>query len=418
MNRLLPVLAGLYFAQGVPVGFSLVALPALLYGEGVDLGRLGMLGILIMPWALKFLWAPQIDNRPPPLRLGAGRRAGWVLTCQLAAIPAAALLLAVDPVRDFLWLLAVLFVLNILFATQDIATDALAVTRLAGRGRLNANAVQGGAFSVGLVAGGSGTLLAFALTGWPGTVACLVLLLAAGTAPLWWSRTHLGTTTSAGTGEPAPGGPDAEGPVERASIRRFLRRKGSWGLLALSAAYKLPLMMGYGLVNSLLVKQGASYTTISVTAATVVTAVSVAGAAVAPRLTVRLGFHRFLFTALALAAAVWMGLGLWLLLSGDGIVVPILAQALGYLLITSAVVTVYALFMAVSDQGQAGTDYTLLYCAEAFGNAAATGLAGALAGALGFAPTFIVAGACGLLLLPVLISAFRRLRQPAASLTA
>ncbi|MFI6503345.1 hypothetical protein [Nonomuraea typhae] len=411
MNRLLPVLAGLYFAQGVPVGFSLVALPALLYGQGVGLGQLGMLGILIMPWALKFLWAPQIDNRTPPLRLGAGRRAGWVLTCQLAAIPAAALLLAVDPVRDFSWLLAVLFVLNVLFATQDIATDALAVTGLAGRGRLNANAIQGGAFSVGLVAGGSGTLLAFALTGWPGTVACLVLLLVAGAAPLWWSRTHLGTTTASGTS-------DAEAPAERASIRRFLRRKGSWGLLALSAAYKLPLMMGYGLVNSLLVKQGASYTTISVTAATVVTAVSVAGAVVAPRLTVRLGFHRFLFTALALSAAVWMGLGLWLLLSGDGIVVPILAQALGYLLITSAVVAVYALFMAVSDQGQAGTDYTLLYCAEAFGNAAATGIAGALAGALGFAPTFIVAGACGLLLLPVLIPAFRRLRRPAASLTA
>ncbi|MFI6394877.1 hypothetical protein [Nonomuraea sp. NPDC050540] len=404
MNRLLPVLAGLYFAQGVPVGFSLVALPAILYGAGVGLGQLGMLGVLIMPWALKFLWAPQIDNRTPPVRLGAGRRAGWVLTCQLAAVPAAAVLLAVDPVRDFTWLLAVLFVLNILFATQDIATDALAVTRLAGRGWLSANAVQGGAFSVGLVAGGSGTLLAYALLGWPGTVACLVLLLLAGLAPLWLSRAHFG----ADAGEPA---------AERASIRRFLRRQGSWGLLALSAAYKLPLMMGYGLVSSLLVHQGASYTTISVTAATAVTAVSIAGAVVAPRLTVKLGFHRYLFTALALSAVVWLGLGAWLLLAGDGIVVPIVAQALGYLFVTSAAVTVYALFMAVSDQGQAGTDYTLLYCAEAFGNAAAGGLAGAIAGALGFGPTFMIAGALGLLLLPVLVPAFRRLRRPAEELT-
>ncbi|MFI6481671.1 MFS transporter [Nonomuraea sp. NPDC050663] len=395
-RRLLAVLGGLYLAQGIPVGLSLIALPAILYGQGVGLDQIGTLGLLILPWAAKFVWAPQIDNRRPPLARGASRRVGWVITCQLATVAVTLVLLAVDPVTDFWLLLGVLLAANLLFATQDVAADALAVTRLHGRQWLGANAVQGGGFSLGMVAGGSGALFAFSAAGWTAAILLIVALLLACLLPVWLSRDLLAPT------------PEEAGP-SRASIRRFLRRPGAWRLLLLSAGYKLPLMMGYGLVTTLLVDQGASYTEVSVTAATVVALVSVAGAAIAPAVVTRLGLGRSVSALLALAAVVWAALGGWLVAGGRGTAVPILAQAGGYLFITAAAVTMYAMFMALSSREQAGTDFTLFYCAEALGNAVATNLAGAVAASLGFGPTFLIAGVAGLGTVVVLTRSLRRL---------
>ena len=60
--RLMAVLLTLYFAQGLPAGFITQALPAILREYEVSLQMIGLSGFLLIPWALKFLWAPVVDK--------------------------------------------------------------------------------------------------------------------------------------------------------------------------------------------------------------------------------------------------------------------------------------------------------------------------------------------------------------------
>ena len=140
------LLGTLYFAQGLPFGFFVQALPVLLRAAGVSLSAIGFSGLLVLPWALKFLWAPVIDRRWWP-RLG--RRRSWILAMQLAGTVVLAAI-AVVPGADALpALMTAMFVLNLIAATQDIATDGLAVELLPPGERGFANGLQVAGYRVG-----------------------------------------------------------------------------------------------------------------------------------------------------------------------------------------------------------------------------------------------------------------------------
>ena len=64
----LTLLGALYFAQGLPFGFFTQALPVVLRESGFSLVKISATGVLFLPWALKFLWAPYVD------RYGSRRR--------------------------------------------------------------------------------------------------------------------------------------------------------------------------------------------------------------------------------------------------------------------------------------------------------------------------------------------------------
>jgi PAT family beta-lactamase induction signal transducer AmpG len=63
------LLGTLYFAQGLPFGFFVQAIPVILRSAGVSLSAIGFTSLLTLPWALKFLWAPYLDRVYSP-RLG------------------------------------------------------------------------------------------------------------------------------------------------------------------------------------------------------------------------------------------------------------------------------------------------------------------------------------------------------------
>ena len=58
----LGLLSCLYFSQGLPLGFLSQALPALLRSYDVSLEKIGLVSLVAVPWALKFLWAPLVDH--------------------------------------------------------------------------------------------------------------------------------------------------------------------------------------------------------------------------------------------------------------------------------------------------------------------------------------------------------------------
>ncbi len=109
------------FAGGVPLLLTLTVFQAWLQGEGVDLATIGFLGLVGLPYSLKFLWAPLLD-RFDPLRLG--RRRSWLVISQCCLAASIAILGSQDPLED-IWKIAVAACLVTFFsATQDIVIDA------------------------------------------------------------------------------------------------------------------------------------------------------------------------------------------------------------------------------------------------------------------------------------------------------
>ena len=76
-------LAGLMgFASGLPLLLTLSVLQAWLKAEGVDLATIGFIGLVGLPYTLKFLWAPLFDRYIPS---SLGRRRGWLVIFHTAA---------------------------------------------------------------------------------------------------------------------------------------------------------------------------------------------------------------------------------------------------------------------------------------------------------------------------------------------
>ncbi len=109
------------FAGGVPLLLTLTVLQAWLTAEGVSLTTIGFLGLVGLPYNLKFLWAPLIDRFNP---LGLGRRRSWLVVSQCCLAVGIAILGIQDPLEG-VWKVAVAACLVAFFsATQDVVIDA------------------------------------------------------------------------------------------------------------------------------------------------------------------------------------------------------------------------------------------------------------------------------------------------------
>ncbi len=165
------VLLTLYLSQGIPSGFLTQALPVLLRQYHVSLVYIGFLSFLLMPWTLKFLWAPWVDRY---FIASMGHNRSWIIPTQLINIILMASLALFNPQQlihiQTAWPLFLgLLVINILSATQDIATDGLAVRTLAKTDKQWGNALQVMGYRIGLIVGGGGLLIILGHYGWQTT---------------------------------------------------------------------------------------------------------------------------------------------------------------------------------------------------------------------------------------------------------
>jgi MFS family permease len=83
--------AALYFSEGAPIGFIWWALPAQLRLQHVPIEQITLLtSTLVLPWTLKFLWAPLVD-------LLSGNR--WTLSITRPLFPSSAFVCFFTPSR-------------------------------------------------------------------------------------------------------------------------------------------------------------------------------------------------------------------------------------------------------------------------------------------------------------------------------
>ena len=82
-RKRLTLITGLYVSQAIPLGFLIVALPAILRSQGLGLEQTGLLGALALPWLIKFLWAPLVDRFGSSSR---GHYRSWIIPLQSLSV--------------------------------------------------------------------------------------------------------------------------------------------------------------------------------------------------------------------------------------------------------------------------------------------------------------------------------------------
>ncbi|MFU8805802.1 MAG: MFS transporter [Bradymonadaceae bacterium] len=373
------LLAVLYFSQGLPFGLFIQALPVILREQGVSLEGIGFSALLALPWALKFLWAPWVDGAPMRGRLP--RRKGWIVPIQILT---AALFFAVAALglHDHLAaLLAAVFVVNLLNATQDIATDGLAVDILHIDERGAGNSLQVGGYRLGMIAGGAGVLLLIESLGWTAGLLASALILSASLAPLLLVREEARWT--------APGA--RQTPVAAMKLMAgFFERRWAYVVLIIAGLWKFGDSFSTGMLRPLLVDQGYSMGDIGVLLGGVGFTAGLLGAVAGGVLADRLSRLRALIWAAViqtLGAVVYLPL---VLMNPTHLQVHALI-AVEHFNGGVATVVLFACMMDWARPRHSGTDYTLLASVVVFSTGLAQVLSGISAGQLGYGGHFILA---------------------------
>lgn len=373
MNRSykLGLLASLYLAQGLPFGFFTQALPVLLRERGLSLAAIGATGLLFLPWALKFLWAPLVDH--------TGTRKRWIVSLQALTFAGAMSLAFVDLESSLLPIFAALLLFNALAATQDVATDGLAVRLLSPAERGLGNGIQVGAYRIGMILGGGALLWVFAQSGWSAMFFAMAGILLLTCIPALFLPAAMAGVSAARIG----------GTALLLGWTQRLRVPGLPVFIALICAYKFGDAMASSLVGPFMHDAGLSKQEIAVVKGTIGSVMGLAGAAAG-------GWMAWFFgrrpALVACGVLQTLSLLAYLACAFDPANKPLIyaASTLEHLLGGMATVALFTLMMDASDPEHAGTDYTLLACAVVLGG----GLAGLAAGLIGDA--FGYAGAFGL----------------------
>ena len=370
----LTLLGSLYLAQGLPDGFFRQTLPVMLRREGVSLEGIGLATLLMLPWGLKFLWAPLVD-RYGSARLG--RRRVWIVPLQLAAIATMLLLARAEPQDGLAPLLFGVLLINLLAATQDIAADGLAVALLRPEERGLGNGMQVAAYRLGMILSGGVLIILFERIGWAGCFYWMAATSALALVPVLMTR------------EPVAPAPESIGP---GMLRGFLRQPGMRSWLLTIAAFKFGEASATAMLRPLFVDRDISLVALGWITGTAGFIAGLVGAMIGGALVGAYGRYRMLvisglLQAVAVASYALLALGP---LDLTRVYVICILEHLASGMATAALFT---MMMDATRPHAAGTDYT----AQASVVVLATGLASALSGfsaqALGYAAHFAVASA-------------------------
>lgn len=379
--RLFLSLLGLYVAQGIPMYLFAAAMPAILRDDGMSRSAIGMVGILLAPLMLKFLWAPFVDRAP--LRIFGlarlGHRRSWILPTQLGVVGLLVLFAFLPP--DDMWLLLGLgFCVMMLSSTQDIATDGYATERLKASERGRGNAIQGGSVAIGVVIGSSLTLYLYSQYGWTPTI-----LVLAGLSALTLLSTLLMQERPATDIAPAPSVNSVP------SLRAALKDPITYSVLGFALVYRASEGLTKAMEKPFLVDNGLSLEVIGYLSGASAATAGLLGAVVAAWTIRRYGLWHTILGLGLLRSAVFLGCGIYagLGLQMHGLLIGLIVSntVSRYM----EVVALYTLFMGAAAKERAGTDFTLLSCAQLFIFMAGSLVSGVLADATGYVGLFAVA---------------------------
>lgn len=383
----------LYFSQGLPSGLLAHALPTIMRNYGVSLEWIGLIKLLALPWFLKFLWAPFIDQY--------WQRKNWILLFQAIVIGLLYLLSFFDPATIFstylLPFLFLIFLLNSCSASQDIASDGLAVQQLPPRHLGFANSIQVGAYKIGLILGGTALLIVLDQWGWQYTFRLFAALLVMALIPVILFK----------SGSSAP-----ESAIHRnhfsfiTIMTEFLTQKHILLWLAVISTFKMADGLGSGMIKPMLVDYGYSLTDIG-WLTSISSGVGILGATLSGLLFFKMtGRQTLLYFGGLQAIAIGMLAFIPQVINSTVTVYSlILAEQFADGLST---VALFAAMMKQCRQGLEGTDYTIQASFQLMGSGTAALASGFIAANFGYPVLFVISAGLGLAMLTLVLIFYKR----------
>lgn len=391
----------LYASEGAPIGFIWWALPTLLRSADVPVSQITSLtAVLLVPWVLKFLWAPLLDVLRGPQW---GYRA-WIVLAQLCMAVTLVPLIWLDPVAHFETWRLLLLAHAVTAATQDVAIDALVIgtTPAHERGRLN------GAMQAGMLVGRSlfgGGVLFFAAT-W-GTAGILAALI------LWICVPLLLVTLLV---EPAPVAPPTATsmPMGRA-LADIFRLRTTWLGLGFALTGAAAFEAAGQLAGPFLVDRGVPSDTIGLFFGVYVVSATLLGGLAGGWLSDRWGRVPALIVFVGLVAASVIALAI-VDMRGDASPSTLIAVLVAmYVCVGLFTVASYAFFMDLTHPRLGATQFTTFMAATNGCESWSAWAGGTVVAASGYGTAFLAMSGVSLLSLGFLLLSYRVQRQGAGT---
>ncbi len=398
--RLLTTLAVLYVSQAIPAFLFMTAALAILREEGASRSEIGLVGLVLLPGLLRFLWAPWVDRLRP---FAGSHRAGWIGLSQAGIVMGLVALSFIEPVNIGPFL-AIGLVIAVLLATNDIAVDGYATKNLKPADRPLGNAIQSGAVALGVIIGGSGALVLYHYAGWQITVLAIAAMALAPIVAAFAMRE--GELDAMGqAARPAPG---------RASIIAFFRRPEARRIFWVALIYRASEGLIATMKGPYLVDKNIGLDTIGYLTGAGAAAAGLAGSGIAALLLLRIGASATLFILglFRTACVATLALHAFSVVPGLGFVFA--AISVQSLVIYMEIVVLFSLSMMVASRQQPGTDFTILSCAQTAAFLIGTMLSGILADRLGYGAFFALAAGISLLSTLATLWLLRRLSPKTA----
>jgi predicted MFS family arabinose efflux permease len=323
--------------------------------------------MLALPWALKFLWAPAVDRW--------GTRRAWIIPLQLLTVGTLIILALISEAGSPTILMGAVLVLNLLAATQDIATDGLAVDLLEPHERGFANGLQVAGYRAGMIVGGGALLIAHDQLGPSMTYLAMAALTALATLPIAASRTH-----------PTPESASLE---RRPSVLQFLRRPNALRICTIIFCYKAGDAFASGMLRPFLADLGLSMSDVGWLLGTVGFVAGLLGALAGGVLVNRVGRRNSLMIFGTLEAVTIFGYALLASQNAVHIHLYVLC-AVEHFSGGMATAALFTCMMDWSSAGSGATDYTVQASFVVIATGVASALAGFSAQALGYSWHFFV----------------------------
>jgi MFS transporter (putative signal transducer) len=377
---------GLYVGQSIISGVTFTALPSVLRDHGVSLDYIGLTYLAVLPWVLKFLWAPALERFRLPEN-GPSRSHSIVLIGGL--ISASGLILAGLVAPTNIWpIMTIFMVIAFAASTVDIACDGHAVESLHQRHHGWGNAAQVGGAYLGAAIGSGLFLVLVAQVNWTWAMTAMAALLSLLGLPFLL----------------APASKPEAVRLHRPSIGKALRRIEMRKGLVLAAFYAASQKWGLFMLGPFLIDAGLDLTSLGTVNGAGGMIVGFVCALLGGAFVRALGAGPVMILALILQTAALSGLGLaaWVGNTTQSLLV-LLALASSSGILALGFVALYAKFMELSDPRQAGIDFTLLQCADALVSMIGGVGSGWIAQHFGYGACFGVAAGFTVVALPAVV---------------
>lgn len=414
------LLITLYLAQGLPLGFITQALPAILREYNVSLKMIGWTGVLLAPWALKFLWAPIVD-RVYHQKIGQSR--SWILPMQLFSAILLCFIAFFNPEKlaDFETLRVlffVLFFLNLCGASHDIATDAFTTRILSDGTYSTGSSAQVIGYRTGLILGGGVFLMVMDYLSWQASFMVLAGFILLNTLPIFihkeanWQSNKLSTHQTHPVSNTSKKASNTTYGWFKEQFGYFWHNKEMRAWLLVLLTFKITDGLSSGMVKPMMTDMGISLKDIGLWGSVLGSAAALVGAAFAAiimkhisRTTALVSFNflQAITTGFYAVCAYFYEKSKYEPVKQLDNWVIYFANAIEHLAAAMALVAMLSTVMHYARNKQAGSDFTFQVCMLAMLSGNGHIISGYIAEVLGYTGLFSLSMLVGLvLLLPIM----------------